>query len=869
MISGLLVFFARRIRRAFSCPMLASPFPPVKTAITLALITIFLTAAAGHAGAIGDRKLTLEAGFGKPYINGQLPGTLRISPGEKWIACTWAEDARGYSEIWLFSMDGSERRKLTDTKEARLAELKKDNEKIEDPDKRKTEEELINALERERNFGGLEWEKDGSRLWFVYRGNLYRIPAFPSGSGTPAMEKILHTGNWAGDIKFSDDGKFLGISLASEVWIRNLENGALIQLTTDARGGMSNYGLEWSASGRYLGFYQYEGGPLRTSWMIDYLSENANPVQLTRPRPGDTIGKTRFGVIDLQTEEFGKPKITMLKPGGGEELYGGKMVWAPDADRLLVSMISKNTETMTVWEAVDFETGDCAKLFEYNDEAWFNDAYFEIYWGPSADSFITCLETTGWSHVYQVDFAEKLASEKLRIKTEKEKAEAEKPKPDSPQAASETEPDDLHSQESEDSNSDYHSENIEDSADSPDAPAEPEAEAANGKTDSDSEKEKFPKPTQITFGEYEVTWIQVLKDRRTAYIITTEDGPYYRTVLKLDIPSRGKKRVTNRAGFWSFGGGWGEGIRISDAENVAILYGSDFGAPAALYAVALEKGNPHLVYDSRPADWRQWRWVFPEEVSFQNIEFPGRVHALLFLPSYHKDGDKRPVIVHIHGAGYAQDVSARHSWFDAHHTYLAETLGYAVLVVDYRGSSGYGREWRTQVAGRLGWLEDSDARAGVEYLRRSGIADMDKIGIWGWSYGGFQTNMSMFISPGYWKAGVAMAAVNDWANYNHWYVTQRLDDPKEKKDAYKKSSTITHSEGLEGDLLMIHGILDDNVLAQDFMQLSAKLINENKNFEMFAFPEDGHGIYSDKRMIYLMRLVADYFESKFGKGPGA
>lgn len=865
MFSGRRNFYIQRFPRAFPRLNPALLALPVKSAFSIVIIAIILCSAAIYAGAIGDRKLTLEAGFGKPYINGQLPGTLRISPDEKWIACTWAEDARGYSEIWLFAMDGSSRRKLTDTKDARLAELKKDNEKIEDVDKRKTDEELVGALERERNFTDIEWENDGNRLWFVYRGNLYRIPAFPSGDAPPAMEKILHTGNWVGDVRFSDDGKLLGISLASEVWIRNVENGALIQLTTDARGGMSNYGLEWSAGGRYLGFYQYEGGALRTSWMIDYISENANPVSLTRPRPGDAIGKTRFGVIDLETEEFGKPKITMLQPGGGEELYGGKMVWAPDAERLLISMISKNTETMTVWEAVDFETGDCAKLFEYTDEAWFNDAYFELYWGPLADSFITCLEATGWSQVYQVNFAEKLAAEKKRIKTEKEKAEADKTKPDSADAIGETKSEDTRTQEIED----LEMESTQESALPPDAPNEPDAAAATVESDSESKKEKFPKPVQITFGEYEVTWIQVLKDRRTAYIITTEDGPYYRSVLKLDIPSRGKKRVTSRPGFWSFSGGWSEGIRISEEENVAVLYGSDFGTPAALYTVELEKGNPHLVYDARPADWRQWRWVFPEEISYQNTEYPGRVYALLYLPRYHQDGDKRPVVVHIHGAGYAQDVTARHSWFDAHHTYLAETLGYAVLVVDYRGSSGYGREWRTEVAGRLGWLEDSDARAGVEYLRRSGIADMEKIGIWGWSYGGFQTNMSMFISPGYWKAGVAMAAVNDWANYNHWYVTQRLDDPKDNKDAYKKSSAITHCEGLEGDLLMIHGILDDNVLAQDFMQLSAKLINENKRFEMFAFPEDGHGIYSDKRMVYLMRLVADYFEDKFGKGPGA
>lgn len=114
-----------------------------------------------------------------------------------------------------------------------------------------------------------------------------------------------------------------------------------------------------------------------------------------------------------------------------------------------------------------------------------------------------------------------------------------------------------------------------------------------------------------------------------------------------------------------------------------------------------------------------------------------------------------------------------------------------------------------------------------------------------------------------------MAAVNDWANYNHWYVTQRLGDPKDNKEAYKISSPITYAEGLKGDLLMIHGILDDNVMVQDFMQLTAKLINKDIKFQVFVFPEDSHGINTTDRMIYFAHLVCDYFEGEFGRGVGA
>ncbi len=819
----------------------------------------------GQDNSLTKRNLTLEAGFGKPYINGSMPGLLRISPNDKWIACVWSEDARGYSEIWLFSMDGSKRKRLTDTKELRKKELSEENEKIENADDRKTDKELLEALEDERNFSNLEWDRKGENVWFIYRGDLCVMNPFDDSQEFPKYQRILKLDRSVGDIKFSEDGEFLALSIWSEIWIRRQNDGALWKLTTSSWSGKAAYGLEWSASGRYLGFYEYDSSGLRTSWMADYMTKDVSPIPLTRPRPGDNIGRVKFGYIDLQAE--GDLKVVLVTLDGVDEFYNDAMKWAPDCDRLLVSRISKDTETLSVWEVIDFDKGKAVKLFEYTDEAWFNDAYNYVYWGPDPDSFVCLLEKTDWSQVYHVNFSSILKFEKDKYEKEKQEAE-DKIKEKS--GKTETSISHLNNPRLVDEVDNVNQDDKEQTGEINDEklPEETASEQVD-KEPQEPQRPPNPEPLQITFGEFEVTWMQVLDDRRTAFIITTEDGPEYRTIQKFDIPSRGKKRLTPKLGMYSFSGGWGEGLRISESERTALVFGSDYGLPAQLHSLNLESVGTHLVLDSRPPDWNTWRWVFPEQISYMNTEFPGRVYALLFLPPYHKEGDKRPVVVHIHGAGYAQDVFARHAWFDALHTYMADTLGYIVLVVDYRGSSGYGRKWRTEVAGQLGKLEDSDARAGVEYLKRSGIVDPQRVGIWGWSYGGFQTNMSMFISPDYWKAGVAMAAPNDWHNYNHWYVTQRLDDPKENDDAYKRSSPITFAKQLTGDLLMVHGILDDNVMAQDFMQLTAELINENRKFDQFVFPEDSHGIHTSERMIYFAQLVCDYFEDRFGRGLGA
>src|SRR3989339_1314140 len=195
-------------------------FFPSLCIVVIAAISA-LSIAVSPAYAEGERRLTLEAAFGIPYINGQMPGLMRISPDDKWLACTWADDARGYSELWLMSMDGAKRRKLTDTKELRRKELIKENDEIENVDERKTEDELTEALEHERNISQIVWDKDCRHMWAIYRGDLVRLDVFDESQPYPAMEKILKLGGAVGDIKLSKDGRYLGVSMYSEIYIRD------------------------------------------------------------------------------------------------------------------------------------------------------------------------------------------------------------------------------------------------------------------------------------------------------------------------------------------------------------------------------------------------------------------------------------------------------------------------------------------------------------------------------------------------------------------------------------------------------------------------------------------------------------------------
>jgi dipeptidyl aminopeptidase/acylaminoacyl peptidase len=134
------------------------------------------------------------------------------------------------------------------------------------------------------------------------------------------------------------------------------------------------------------------------------------------------------------------------------------------------------------------------------------------------------------------------------------------------------------------------------------------------------------------------------------------------------------------------------------------------------------------------------------------------------------------------------------------------------------------------------------------------------VGIWGVSYGGFMTAMAMFQAPGTFKAGSSWAAVNDWENYNAGYTEQRLGTPEKNPEAYRRSSPIHFSNRLQDKLLIVHGIVDDNVLFQDAVQLTEKLIQERKDFAHIFYPEESHAFIRDETWIDAARRTYEWLE---------
>ena len=296
---------------------------------------------------------------------------------------------------------------------------------------------------------------------------------------------------------------------------------------------------------------------------------------------------------------------------------------------------------------------------------------------------------------------------------------------------------------------------------------------------------------------------------------------------------------------------------ISDDGKQALAICSDRITSPDLYYfgdIGRSRGvqDPLRVTNSPLPDYKKVKLVMPKEVTFPSAD--GKtIHALLYMPSNLPSGSKCGAFL---DNMYAD--SAKNRWVGFAPSYACETLGMVVLSVDFRSSWGYGADFGTGYYRSLGQVDADEAVAAANYLKSLPMVDPNRVGLWGWSYGGFLTEMVMCTRPGNFAAGVAGAPVTDWKHYNEWYTRHRLNLPKEDEEAYKKSSPVNFAAGLQGKLLMIHGMQDDNVLFQDTVQMVQKLIEAGKEFDVAFYPKDDHSVSRDETRPHVYTRIYKY-----------
>jgi dipeptidyl aminopeptidase/acylaminoacyl peptidase len=358
----------------------------------------------------------------------------------------------------------------------------------------------------------------------------------------------------------------------------------------------------------------------------------------------------------------------------------------------------------------------------------------------------------------------------------------------------------------------------------------------------------------VTSGKYEV-YNQVLsRDKKYWYYLSNETDPGIRELYRIAVQDGSKDKLTN------FGGG--VEAELSPDEKYFALRVSSANKPWELYLMEnREKAIPVKVTESITSGFSSYPWRVPEYITIKASDGT-MVPARLYKPS--NSSKSGPAVIFVHGAGYLQNA---HRWWSSYsreymfHNLLVDN-GYTVLDIDYRGSSGYGRDWRTAIYRFMGGRDLEDHIDGVRYLVEQHNVDAGKIGIYGGSYGGFITLMAMFTKPGTFKAGAALRPVTDWAHYNHGYTSNILNTPVSDSLAYIKSSPIYYAGGLQGALLICHGMVDDNVHFQDAVRLTQKLIELGKeNWELAVYPVESHGFVEPSSWMDEYKRIFRLFEN--------
>lgn len=221
-------------------------------------------------------------------------------------------------------------------------------------------------------------------------------------------------------------------------------------------------------------------------------------------------------------------------------------------------------------------------------------------------------------------------------------------------------------------------------------------------------------------------------------------------------------------------------------------------------------------------------------------------------------------VIFVHGAGYLQN--AHNFWSSYLREYMFHNLladkGYTVLDIDYRASDGYGRDHRTGIYRFMGGKDLTDQLDGKNVLVSKYGIDPQRVGIYGGSYGGFITLMALLTEPDAFKAGAALRSVTDWAHYNHGYTGNILNFPETDPNAYKRSSPIYFAENLKNQLLMLHGMVDDNVEYKDIVRLSQRFIElGKKNWSLASYPVEAHGFKETYSWIDEYSRILELFEN--------
>ena len=367
---------------------------------------------------------------------------------------------------------------------------------------------------------------------------------------------------------------------------------------------------------------------------------------------------------------------------------------------------------------------------------------------------------------------------------------------------------------------------------------------------------------QLTDGDWVVDSLSsVDQDAGLVYFVGTRDGATERHLYSVSLEGGPIGRLTNEAGTHL--------VTLDHGCNRFVDVFSDISTPPTVTLRSLKDGSVlHTIHSTDDPRVEDLALTPPELVTVESSDGE-TLHGALYRPAPEFGDGPHPTVIYVYGGPHAQVVNNHWVMTCAMRSQYLRSRGYLVFALDNRGSARRGLAFEGVIKHRMGDVEVRDQVDGVRWLVGRGLADPERVGVYGWSYGGYMTLMCLARASDVFRMGVAGAPVVHWDGYDTHYTERYMGSPRglssegagqSNPDGYEASSVLSHVGGIEGDLLIVHGLIDENVHFRHTARLINALIKARKPYELLMFPDERHMPRSQADRVYMEERIADFFE---------
>ena len=356
---------------------------------------------------------------------------------------------------------------------------------------------------------------------------------------------------------------------------------------------------------------------------------------------------------------------------------------------------------------------------------------------------------------------------------------------------------------------------------------------------------------QITKGKWEVTDFYGYDDKnKILYYQSNEASPLEKDIYRINIWGKSKQKISDLQGT--------NNASFSKNYSYFINTHSDANNPNTINLYDRSGTKLHTIKNSQKLRNTLSKYQLTQKDFFSFKTDQGvTLNGWMMKPIDFDENKKYPVLMYVYGGPGSQTVT--NSWGGHYMWYqMLCQQNYIIVSIDNRGTGGRGAEFKKCTYKELGKLETMDQIEGAKYLTKLPFVDKNKIGIWGWSYGGYMSSLCILKGSNYFKSAIAVAPVTNWRFYDTIYTERFMRTPGENADGYDLNSPINHVDSLSGNYFLIHGSADDNVHVQNTYEMVDALVKANKQFDLFIYPDKNHGIYGGNTRLHLFTQITDF-----------